>query len=60
MDDKARDIINQIGAQINENALKCLWEIALICKHSDYPEDLEEIYDVLVKYGIDYTKVRED
>lgn len=31
-------------------------DIALICKEADYPEDLEEIYDLLTNNGIDFKK----
>lgn len=56
---KKNEVIQMIGSQVNENFANCIWDIALICKHADYPEDLEDIYDVLSKYGIDYRKVSE-
>lgn len=35
-------------------------DIALICKKADYPEDLEEIYDVLTNNGIDYKSLEDN
>lgn len=34
-------------------------DIALICKESKYPEDLEEIYDLLINNGIDYKRLED-
>lgn len=57
--DKAK-VLNDIAVQLQDNLVNCVHDIALICKHADYPEDLEDIYDVLVKYGINYREMRED
>lgn len=35
-------------------------DIALICKESKYPEDLEEIYDLLTNNGIDYKNLEDN
>lgn len=35
-------------------------DIALICKEADYPEDLEEIYDLLINNGIDYRNLEDN
>ena len=37
-----------------ELCINLVHDIALICKESKYPEDLEEIYDLLTNNGIDY------
>lgn len=54
---KALDIIAE---QLHDNLVKCVYDIALICKHAQYPEDLEDIYDVLTKYGINYGEMADD
>lgn len=53
-------VLNDIAKQLQDNLVNCVYDIALICKHAKYPEDLEDIYDVLVKYGINYSEVAED
>lgn len=57
--DKAK-VLNDIANQLQDNLVNCIYEIALICKHADYPEDLEDIYCVLVKYGINYNEIKGD
>ena len=40
--------------------VKLVHDIALICKEADYPEDLEEIYDLLTNNGIDYKSLEDN
>ena len=42
-----------------ELCVNLVHDIALICKEAKYPEDLEDIYDLLTNNGIDY-KTLED
>ena len=35
-------------------------DIALVCKKADYPEDLEDIYDILLNNGVDFRKLEDD
>lgn len=35
-------------------------DIALICKEAEYPEDLEDIYDLLIDNGIDFRKLEDN
>lgn len=35
-------------------------DIALICKEAYYPEDLEEIYDLLTNNGIDFKNLEDN
>lgn len=46
--------------QFTDNLVQCVHEIALICKDAKYPEDLEDIYDVLENYGVDYKEAQEE
>jgi hypothetical protein len=54
--------MHQLASQLQDSYMgykNCIREIALICKHAKYPEDLEDIYDVLEKYGVNYKEIRE-
>lgn len=35
-------------------------DIALICKEAKYPEDLEDIYDLLTNNGIDFKNLEDN
>lgn len=43
-----------------ELCINLVHDIALICKESMYPEDLEEIYDLLTNNGIDYKRLEDN
>lgn len=49
--------------KLHDRLLLCVnlvHDIALICKESKYPEDLEEIYDLLMNNGIDYKNLEDN
>lgn len=50
-------VLNEIERQLKDNLVHCVYEISMICQHAKYPEDLEDIYDVLVKYGINFKEI---
>ena len=43
-----------------ELCVNLVHDIALICKEADYPEDLEEIYDLLTNNGIDFKNLEDN
>lgn len=53
-------VLDDIAEQLHDNLVMCVYDIALICKHANYPEDLEDIYGVLSKYGINYNKMADE
>ena len=58
--EKVLKVLNEIENQLKDNLVHCVYEIAIICQHAEYPEDLEEIYNVLSKYGIKFNENREE
>lgn len=43
-----------------ELCVNLIHDIALVCKEAKYPEDLEDIYDLLIDNGIDYRKLEDN
>jgi len=43
-----------------DKALDLIHDIAVMCKESKYPEDLEDIYDLLTNNGIDFKNLEDN
>lgn len=43
-----------------ELCVNLVHDIALICKEANYPEDLEDIYDLLTNNGIDFKNLEDN
>lgn len=50
-----KDLYSRIDLCVN-----LVHDIALICKEAIYPEDLEEIYDLLTNNGIDFKNLEDN
>lgn len=55
-------VLDDIG-KLHDRLLLCVkivHDIALICKEAKYPEDLEDIYDLLTNNGIDFKNLEDN